>query len=55
MSSYPVYLCVRLFGVLQRYVRALSLLECVYAFRQYRYGIVPYVMRKCAVGLDRLF
>lgn len=24
-------------------------------FRQYRYGIVPYVMRKCAVGLDRLF
>lgn len=25
MSSYPVYLCVRLFGVLQRYVRALSL------------------------------
>lgn len=30
-------------------------LECIYAFRQYRYGIVPYVMRKCAVGLDRLF
>ena len=30
-------------------------LECVCAFRQYRYGIVPYVMRKCAVGLDRLF
>lgn len=30
-------------------------LECIYAFRQYRYGIVPYVMRKCTVGLDRLF